>query len=61
MSTTLISLMLAAGVAGWTYSKMGRRLGYSNTQSVWIVVGVVFALVFIFVETLLHYVIHLNS
>ena len=53
--------MLAAGVAGWTYSKMGRRLGYSNTQSVWVVVGVAFALVFIFFETLLHYVIHLNS
>jgi len=61
MSNTVISLMLAAGVAGWTYSKMGRRLGYSNAQSVWIVVAVAFVLVFVFLETLLHYVIHLNG
>jgi len=61
MSNTIISLMLAAGVAGWTYSKMGRRLGYTNTGNVWLIVAVAFILVFVFLETLLHYVIHLNG
>ncbi|HSX36706.1 MAG TPA: hypothetical protein VLG13_01120 [Patescibacteria group bacterium] len=60
MSNVVIALFMAAGVAGWTYSKMGRRLGYSNTQSVWLIVGVAFALVFVFFITLLHYVIHLH-
>lgn len=53
--------MLAAGVAGWTYSKMSRRLGYGNNTSLWLIIGVAFVLVFAFIETLLHYVIHLNG
>lgn len=49
--------MLAAGVSGWTYSKMSRRMGYGNTRSLWIVVGVAFVLVFLFGLTLIRYVI----
>jgi hypothetical protein len=59
MSDTLLSLMLAAGVATFVYTKMGPRLGYGNTKSVWTVVGVCFGLVFLFSLTLLKYVLHI--
>lgn len=42
--TLLYSLFFGAGVAGFVYTKMGRRVGYSNTQNVAVVVGVVFVL-----------------
>ncbi len=46
MGNALISLFVAAGVAAFVYSKMGRRIGYGNTGNVWMTVGVVFVLVF---------------
>ena len=61
MSNWVIAFFLAAGAAGWTYSKMGKRIGYGNSQTVWGTIAVVFVLVFAFFVTLLHYVIHLNS
>jgi len=60
MSKGLISFIFAAGVAAFVYSKMGPRLGYGNTQNVWLLVGVSFGLVFLVVITLLTYVINLN-
>lgn len=60
MSNWIVALMLAAGVAGWVYSKMSRRLGYGNTQSLWIVVAAAFVAVFLFVWTLTRYVIPLH-
>jgi hypothetical protein len=57
MNGWIVALMLAAGVSGWTYSKMSRRMGYGNTRSLWIVVGVAFVLVFLFGLTLIRYVI----
>lgn len=59
MSDVWISLFMAAGVAAWVYSKMGRRVGYGNSQNVWTLVGVSFVLVFAFFFTLLRYVINL--
>lgn len=44
----LLSLFFGAGVAAWVYSKMGRRLGYGNSQNVWTLVGVVFVISTIF-------------
>jgi hypothetical protein len=38
----LFSVFFGAGLAAFTYSKMGRRLGYGNTGNVALVVGVVF-------------------
>lgn len=61
MSNVLLSLMMAAGIAAFVYSKMGPRLGYGNSQNVWVVVGVCFALVFLVMITLLKYVIKLNQ
>lgn len=40
----LFALFFGAGVAGFAYTRMGRRLGYSNTQNVIITVAVVFVL-----------------
>ena len=50
---TLIALFFAAGVAGFAYTKMGRRLGYSNAQNVWITVGIAFVLSFIIFYSIL--------
>ena len=47
MGSGLISFILAAGVAAFIYSKMGRRIGYNNGQQVWMLVAAVFVLVFI--------------
>ncbi|HET7320065.1 MAG TPA: hypothetical protein VFI84_00590 [Candidatus Saccharimonadales bacterium] len=60
MSNAWISLFAAAGVAAWAYSVLGRRVGYGNSQSVWMLVGAAFVFVFLFFITLLHYVIHLH-
>lgn len=40
----LFSLMFGAGVAAFAYSKLGRRVGYGNQGSVWIIVGVIFVI-----------------
>lgn len=61
MSNVLISLMMAAGVATFVYTKMGPRLGYGNSQNVWLVVGVSFVLVFLVLITLLKYVLQIGK
>ena len=60
MSSTLVALMFAAGVAGWMYSKMGRRLGYGNTQNVTVIVLASFVVAFLFFFTLLRYVLNIG-
>jgi uncharacterized membrane protein YjjP (DUF1212 family) len=52
----LYSLFFGAGIAGFAYSKMGRRVGYGNTQNVAVVVGVVFVLSFLVFFTALKFV-----
>jgi hypothetical protein len=49
----LISIFFGAGVAAFAYSKLGRRVGYGNQQSVWIIVGVTFVITAIVFFTLL--------
>lgn len=56
----MYSFFFAAGVAGFAYTKMGRRVGYGNAQSVWVLVGVAFILAFIFFYTLTTLVLHLQ-
>lgn len=53
---TLIPLILAAGMATFAYSKLGRRTGYGNTQNILILVGVTFVITFLVAYTLFKYV-----
>jgi hypothetical protein len=60
MSDFLISLFIAAGVAAFVYSRMGPRLGYGNTKTLWILVSISFVFVFLFLITLLKYVLNIS-
>jgi hypothetical protein len=48
----LYAVFFGAGVAGFAYSKLGKRVGYGNQQNVWTIVGVVFLLVTAFFYTI---------
>lgn len=52
----LYSIFFGAGVASFAYTRMGRRVGYSNTQNVTVIVGVIFVLATIFFYTVLKFV-----
>ncbi len=54
----LYSVFFGAGVASFTYTRMGRRTGYGNTQNVTLVVGVVFVLTTAFFYTILAYILN---
>ena len=41
MSKFVIALVLAIGAGGFTYTKLGRRVGYANTGRVWMAVSAV--------------------
>ena len=60
MSNALLSLFLAAGIAGLVYSKMGRRVGYGNAGNVWTLVALSFAMSFIIVFVLLKTLVSLD-
>lgn len=40
----LISACFGAGVAAFVYQKFGRRVGYGNTQNIWVIIGVTFVM-----------------
>jgi hypothetical protein len=61
MSDGLVSFFLAAGVAGWTYSKMNQRLGYGNNKDLYVIVSVAFVLTFAAFFILVKYILHLNQ
>jgi len=46
MTKLTISLILAAGVAAFVYSKMGKRIGYTNTKKLWMVIAASFIVAF---------------
>jgi hypothetical protein len=49
----LYAIFFGAGIAGIAYSRLGRRVGYTNTQNVWTIVGVVFIIASIIFYTIL--------
>lgn len=57
MSAFLVALFFAAGIAGFVYSKMGRRLGYDNARNVWMTVGVTFVIAFIVFYTVVAWIV----
>lgn len=52
----MISLFVAAGIATFAYTKLGRRVGYGNAKQVWIIVAVSFIFAFAFIFSLLTWV-----
>lgn len=60
MGNALLSLFVAAGVAGLAYSKLGRRVGYGNSANVWTIVGVIFGLTFLVMIILLNTLVSLD-
>jgi hypothetical protein len=55
----LYSLFFGAGVAAFSYTRIGRRAGYGNTQNVVTIVGVIFVLSTIVFFTILATVVHI--
>ena len=60
MGNALLSLFVAAGVAGLAYSKLGRRVGYGNSANVWTMVAIVFVLSFVVMIILLNTLVSLD-
>ena len=60
MNNLLVSLCFGAGVAGIAYSRLGRRVGYGNTQNVVIIVGVIFIIATIIAYTVFSSIIKQN-
>ena len=58
--TLLYSLFFAAGIAGFVYAKVGRRVGYGNSQNVWVIVGISFGISFFVFYSLFAWVLHLH-
>ena len=54
----LYSIFFGAGVAGFAYTYLGRRVGYGNTQNVWLVVGVAFVMATAVFYTIFTYFLH---
>ena len=51
----LYSIFFGAGIAAFVYSKMSRRVGYGNTQSITTLVVIVFLIAMIFFYTILRF------
>ena len=56
----LYSLFFGAGVAGFAYTRMGRRVGYGNSGNVVLVVGVIFILTTLFFFTILRFILNIK-
>jgi hypothetical protein len=55
-SSLAIAFMFAIGFGGWTYSQMSRRVGASNTGSIFTMVIIATVIAFLVVFTLLKFV-----
>lgn len=58
MSVFVTSLIFGIGVAGWVWSKVGRRTGNADPKSVYITAAGAGAVAFIFFFTLLKFVLN---
>lgn len=56
----LYAIFFGAGVAAFAYSRVGRRVGYGNSQNVIIAIGAIFILVTIFFYTILAFILHVH-
>jgi len=60
MSPLILAIIFSAGVGALVYSQIGKRIGYSNTQRVWTLVGGSFVLAFIILMITFTYVVHIK-
>lgn len=56
----LYSVFFGAGVAAFAYSRVGRRVGYGNSQNVVVAIGAIFVLVTAFFYTILAFILHVH-
>ena len=56
----LMSLFFGAGLAAWVFSKMSRRVGQGNNQSIVILTLVVFVITTIMFYTILVFILNLG-
>lgn len=56
----IVSLIVAAGIAGFAYSKLSQRAGYGNTKSILPTIGIIFGVSWIIGYTLLRFVLHIG-
>jgi hypothetical protein len=60
MSAFFIALMFGAGVGGWVYTKLSRRVGLGNQGQAFLGGGIAALGAFIFFFTLLKYVLQIG-
>lgn len=59
MSSTLVALMFGAGIGGWAYAQLARRVGAGNQRNAFIGAAVAAVIAFLFFFTLLKYIFNL--
>jgi hypothetical protein len=55
----LYSVFFGAGVAAFAYSRVGRRVGYGNTQNVTVAIGAIFIIATAFFYTIAAFILHI--
>lgn len=59
MSTGFISFIFSLGVAGFIYSLVANRVGTGGAKTASIAAGIIFVMAYIFLYTLMKYVLHI--
>ncbi len=54
----LYAMFFGAGAAAFAYTRIGRRVGYGNTQNVVIVLGAIFIITTAFFYTILAFILN---
>jgi hypothetical protein len=60
MSDFLVALFFGAGVGGWAYAQLARRSGNANPASTIVAAGFAALLAFVFVFTLMKFVLGID-
>lgn len=60
MSNILVALMFGFGVAGFVWTKVGRRTGNANPQGVYLVAALAGLAAFVFLWTFLKFVLNIS-
>lgn len=60
MTAALTSLFFGAGVAGWVWTKVGRRTGYADQKTVYITAGMAGGVAFVVFFTVLKFMLGID-